>query len=89
LPVLKNIATMVVGLALIALATWLALARLYLGLSTGQLSSRFSGRLDTGYARLISFETDPIQFTVTLSVSALLVGFGLAMFVTALRKAWH
>lgn len=34
-PVLKTIATLAVGLPLIALVTWLAASRLYLGLSTG------------------------------------------------------
>lgn len=87
-PVLKTIATLAVGLPLIALVTWLAASRLYLGLSTGQISSRLSGRLDTGYARLISFENDPVQFTAALLLSALLVGFGLYVFAKAALKGW-
>ncbi|PPQ44286.1 hypothetical protein CKO39_08660 [Rhodopseudomonas palustris] len=87
-PVLKTIATSAVGLPLIALVTWLAASRLYLGLSTGQISPRFSGLLDTGYARLISFENDPVQFTAALLLSALLVGFGLYVFAKAAQKVW-
>lgn len=85
---LKTIATLAVGLPLIALVTWLAASRLNLGLSTGQISSRFSGGLDTGYARLISFENDPVQFTAALLLSALLVGFGLYVFAKAALKGW-
>ena len=85
---LKTIATLAVGLPLVALATALAASRLYQGLAIGQISTRISG-LDTGYARLISFDSDPIQFTLALIAAALVVAFGLFVFAGVMAKGWR
>jgi hypothetical protein len=80
LPVVKTIATVVVGLGLVAVMTWWGLSQLYRVLSTGELFSRLYGPGYVGWSRLISFESDPIHFVVALGMSVLVTAFGLYVF---------
>ncbi|TAI62885.1 hypothetical protein [Bradyrhizobium sp. Leo170] len=86
LQVVKTIATLIVGLALVAFMTWLGLAQLYRVLSMGKLYSRSYGPGYTGSSRLISLESDPINFVAALGVSVVLTAFGLFVFARLFLK---
>ncbi|MBR1120883.1 hypothetical protein JQ628_05090 [Bradyrhizobium lablabi] len=86
LQVLKATATLVVGLPLIAFVTWLGLAQLCRVFTTGELYSRGYGPGYVGWSRLISFESDPIHFLVTLGLSILMTAFGLFVFAQLFLK---
>jgi hypothetical protein len=91
LPVVKTIATVVVGLGLVVVTTWWGLTQLYRVLSTGELFSRLYGPGYVGWSRLISFESDPIHFVAALGASVLVTAFGLYFFsqlIVKVRRWW-
>jgi hypothetical protein len=91
LPVVKTIATVVVGLGLVVVTTWWGLSQLYRVLSTGELFSRLYGPGYVGWSRLISFESDPIHFVAALGASVLATAFGLYVFsqlFVKVRRWW-
>src|SRR5262245_8139169 len=86
LQVAKTIATVVVGLPLVAFVTWLGLAQLCRVVTTGELYSRGYGPGYVGWSRLISFESDPIHFLAALGTSVLVTAFGLFVFAQLFFK---
>jgi hypothetical protein len=86
LPVVKTIATVVVGLGLVAVTTWWGLSQLYRVLSTGELFSRLYGPGYVGWSRLVSFESDPIYFVAALGASVLATALGLYLFSQLFAK---
>ena len=84
---MKTIATVVVGLGLIAVTTWWGLSQLYRVLSTGELFSRLYGPgYVVGWSELISFDSDPIHFVAALGASVLVTVCGLFVFAQLFLK---
>ncbi len=88
----KAIATLAVGLPLLAFAMWLGLAQICRLFTTGELYSRGYGPGWMGWSRLVSFESDPITFVSALVTAVLLIVPGLFIFgrlFSNVRRWWN
>lgn len=93
-PLIKQCATILVGLSVLAYMTWLGFSQLLRVATTGQLLARYGGRRSSGpsYSKIISYDDAPVDFIATCGLAIFLAGFGALIWVKLwlrARKWWN
>lgn len=87
-PILKQIATALVGLGLLAYMTWSGITQLCRWLSSGQLMARYGGRRGVPLSfELIAYEDAPLDFALNLGFAMVMAGVGTFIWVKLCFRA--
>lgn len=88
----RTICGYIVGVGLIVFCAWHGLAELWRWYSTGELLASFGSKGGPTVRRLITYESDPLNFVGLFGAYILVAAFGLAgcaMVCVKIRRWWH